>query len=94
MRLSCFVSAPITPVFVGKNAYRTFALYVPGLVVKFNTKVCQSNVFDTVLDITHHSLPIISEHSLPAFQCIVYQLEAALKRIFQSKVYHSLVCYS
>jgi hypothetical protein len=46
------------------------------------------------LDITHHSLPIISEHSLPAFQSIVYQLEAGLNKLFQSKVYHSLVGYS
>jgi hypothetical protein len=46
------------------------------------------------LDITAYSLPIISEHSLPAFQCIVYQLEVGLKKIFQPKVYHSLVGYS
>jgi len=46
------------------------------------------------VDITAYSLPIISEHSLPAFQCIVYQLEVGLKKIFQPKVYHSLVGYS
>ena len=52
------------------------------------------NPFRDDMDITAYSLPIISEHSLPAFQCIVYQLEVGLKKIFQPKVYHSLVGYS
>jgi hypothetical protein len=46
------------------------------------------------MDITVYSLPLISEHSLPAFQSIVYQLVAGLNKSFQSKVYHLLVGYS
>jgi hypothetical protein len=42
----------------------------------------------TILDITDYSLPFISVQSLPVFQSIVYHLEAGLKKVFQSKVYH------
>ena len=47
----------------------------------------------TYMDITHHSLPLISEHSLPAFQSKVYHQVAGLIKVFQCKVYHSQVFF-
>ena len=67
---------------------------VDAVLKKTNVKLISNRPASPLLDITHHSLPIISEHSLPAFQSIVYQLEAGLNKLFQSKVYHSLVGYS
>jgi hypothetical protein len=35
-------------------------------------------VYQPSLDITHYSLPLISEHSLPVFQSKVYQFDRLL----------------
>jgi hypothetical protein len=50
------------------------------------------NLFDFIyLDNTEDSLPLISEQSLPVFQCIVYHLVPGIIKLFQSKVYHAEV---
>ena len=41
------------------------------------------------MDITHYSLPLISEHSLPVFQSKVYHPVAGMINLFQRKVYQS-----
>jgi len=45
------------------------------------------------LDITHHSLPLISVHSLPGLWCKVYHLIAMVTQVFQSKVYQLRVFF-
>lgn len=52
-------------------------------------KPLSSNIYllRLIMDITHHSLPLISEQSLPVFQSKVYHCEPGMRKLFQSKVY-------
>ena len=46
-----------------------------------------ANLINPLVDITHHSLPVISVYSLPVFQSKVYHCEPGMGKLFQSKVY-------